>query len=448
MINIYKKWLTPFIMNRLATIRHLSVYCPQRSSYTFFSFLFLFYLIVLSPSNTLAGSGNAFSKYFVSSNPAGDNCSDLIVNISSTQQDILCNGASTGSIDITASDGIEPYTYMWAGTGVNPTAEDQSGLAAGVYSVTVTDNAGMTATLELTITEPTPVVVNSINANSPLCAGGNLNLTTTASGGTGTLAYAWSGPNGFSSAIQNPTIPNITTAGTGTYTVTVTDDNDCTAEETISVTVNALPTITVTPSAPTICNGSSVVLTASGASTYTWSPSTGLSETTGPTVTANPSSTTTYTVTGTDANGCMNTTTVTVTVNNVTAGVIAADQTICSGGDPVAFTQTTAATGSGTLTYEWQSNTTGCGGTWSSIPGATGTTYDIPAGLATTTYYRRVVTSTLNGVSCSISSNCLTVNINNVTAGSIAADQTICSGGDPAAFTEATAATGSVAAAI
>src|SRR5687767_1018595 len=321
--NIYKKWSTPFIMKRLVTVPHLPVYCPKGWSYPFSLLLFFVSLIFLLPAPASAGYSTDFSNWpCLSISNTVEACDALIVNISSTQQDILCNGESTGSIDITASDGIEPYTYSWSGSGVNPTAEDQSGLAAGIYSVTVTDNAGMTASITLTLTEPTPLVVNSINANTPICAGSTLNLASNASGGTGTLAYAWSGPNGFSSALQNPSIVNITPAGTGSYSLTVTDDNDCTAEVSINVTVNDLPVITVTPSAPTICNGSSVVLTASGASTYTWSPSAGLSQTTGSTVTANPSATTTYTVTGTDANGCINTTTVTVTVNAVSGGTI------------------------------------------------------------------------------------------------------------------------------
>jgi hypothetical protein len=133
----------------------------------------------------------------------------------------------------------------------------------------------------------------------------------------------------------------------------------------------------------------------------------------------------------------------TVTINNVTAGVVAADETICSGGDPVAFTVPTPATGSGTLTYQWQSSTTDCTTGFSNIPGADSATHNPPAGLTQTTYYRRIVTSTLNSVACTATSNCITVSVNNVTPGVVAGDQPICSGGDPAAFTVPTVATGS-----
>ncbi|HND86836.1 MAG TPA: SdrD B-like domain-containing protein, partial [Saprospiraceae bacterium] len=117
----------------------------------------------------------------------------------------------------------------------------------------------------------------------------------------------------------------------------------------------------------------------------------------------------------------------------------------CSGGNPAAFTVTTAATGSGVLTYQWQSGAgTDCNVvSFSNIAGATSATYDAPAGLTVTTLYRRITTSTLNGVACTATSNCVKVTINDVTPGTIAADQAICNGGDPAAFTVPTAATGS-----
>ena len=76
--------------------------------------------------------------------------------------------------------------------------------------------------------------------------------------------------------------------------------------------------VSISPVAPILCNGQSVSLTASGATTYAWSSYTGLSATTGATVSANPSTTTTYTVTGTISGGCTATKTVTVTVESAT----------------------------------------------------------------------------------------------------------------------------------
>ena len=101
-----------------------------------------------------------------------------------------------------------------------------------------------------------------------------------------------------------------------------------------------------------------------------------------------------------------------VTINNITAGTIAASQQICSGGDPAAFTVSIAATGSGSLTYQWQSSTgADCISGYSNIAGATGATYDPPSGLTVATRYRRVDTSTLNGVKCTAITNCVAVTI-------------------------------------
>ncbi len=96
------------------------------------------------------------------------------------------------------------------------------------------------------------------------------------------------------------------------------------------------PPISVSPSNALICNpgGSAVNLIAIGATTYSWSPSTGLSATTGSSVTANPPTTTTYTVTGTDEFGCPGTTTVTVRVGNKPVlSPVASPATVCSGGN-------------------------------------------------------------------------------------------------------------------
>ncbi|HRG39896.1 MAG TPA: SdrD B-like domain-containing protein, partial [Saprospiraceae bacterium] len=95
----------------------------------------------------------------------------------------------------------------------------------------------------------------------------------------------------------------------------------------------------------------------------------------------------------------------------VSGGTLNGDQTICSGGDPTAFTINSSASGNGTLTYQWQKNTSGCSSTFSNISGATSVTYDAPSGLTQTTYYRRVTTNSFNGSNCTSNSNCITVTV-------------------------------------
>lgn len=143
--------------------------------------------------------------------------------------------------------------------------------------------------------------------DTSVCANGCTQLVAIGKGGTPGYTYSWS-PSGTGSAIT--VCPG---GATKTYTVTLTDAAGKTATATGKVNVNAAPTVTV--NAAEICPGGSATLTATGATTYSWSPSAGLNTTTGNTVTASPAATTTYTVIGTNASGCKDTATSVVTVH-------------------------------------------------------------------------------------------------------------------------------------
>ncbi|MGJ8594232.1 MAG: PKD-like domain-containing protein, partial [Aquaticitalea sp.] len=125
---------------------------------------------------------------------------------------------------------------------------------------------------------------------------------------------------------------------------------------------------------------------------------------------------------------------VTVTPSTVTAGEITGYRTVCYGSDPTEFLVTVPATGT-SLSYQWQSATVSGAGPWTNISGATNDTYDVPPGITTTTYFQRVVTSTVDGSSCSVNSNVLPVFVNDVTASTIGGDQSICNTQDPAPLT-------------
>jgi gliding motility-associated-like protein len=195
---------------------------------------------------------------------------------------------------------------------------------------------------------------------------------------------------------------------------------------TVTITVNLLPVMSVSPSAPTIFPLGTVTLTASGADTYSWAPATGLSATTGAVVVASPSATTIYTVTGTAVGGCIDSVKVTVTVSAaLDGGAIAASQTICKNTAPAALTSTTAATGgSGTYTYQWQSSTDNI--TFTDIAGATSAGY-APGTLTQTTYYRRKVSDAVT----SALSNTVTITVSVVTKPTVTAAgaTTFCTGG-------------------
>jgi hypothetical protein len=159
-----------------------------------------------------------------------------------SKEDVSCNGDTDGVINITASGGTPGYTYLWSD---GPTSQDRSGLAPGTYTVTVTDNNGCTGTLSETINQPAALVL-SVTKTNPTCPpgadppalGGDGAIDLTVSGGTGPYTYDW---NDLTPPPAEP--QDRTDLAEGTYSVTVTDSNGCTAN--ISATLNAenpLPT--------------------------------------------------------------------------------------------------------------------------------------------------------------------------------------------------------------
>jgi hypothetical protein len=235
---------------------------------------------------------------------------------------------------------IPAFTYSWSPAATLSSSTIANPMANGItaptttYTVTVS-NGGCSATGSVIVTAGSALSATSnISPASSVCTGTTVTLNSIPAGGGAPYTYAWNGPAGFTSASQNPTFA-ATAATAGTYTIVVTDNCAATTTSTVTLTVNGLPTIAVSPTSAVYCNpGTAVALTASGTSTgYAWLPAAGLSATSGASVNASPAGNTTYTVTGTDGNGCMNTATASissspaVTVSSVTAS----PNTVCSG---------------------------------------------------------------------------------------------------------------------
>ncbi len=147
----------------------------------------------------------------------------LSVNV--VVNDVSCNGASDGSISLSAAGGTSPYTYVWSsGVIAGGTA---SNLAAGFYSVTVSDAVGSTLTSNATVNEPSQVFLSAFS-NPDTCNLGNGVADALAFGGVIPYVYLWN--TGFTVS----TYPGL---NAGQYTVTVTDANGCT--DSASVTVNS-----------------------------------------------------------------------------------------------------------------------------------------------------------------------------------------------------------------
>ncbi len=221
------------------------------------------------------------------------------------------------------------YTnYAWSGPNAytsaipNPIRTGVIAADAGTYTLHVTDAGGCTnvATINV-IVNPLPVVI--ANA-SPACLNQIVNLTATG----GFTSYSWSGPAGYTSATQNPSITNVSAVMAGSYIVTVTNANGCINANNVQVVVYPLPIVSIAaPSA--LCISANGTLTASGALDYTWNPATDLNTAFGSPVLLIPTTVTNhvYVVTGQDANGCVNTATTSITVNGLPTVTIAPDTT-------------------------------------------------------------------------------------------------------------------------
>ena len=352
----------------------------------------------LSSSNTqtVVASPSATTTYVVTvTNSNGCSASDNItVNVSSVSanagQDVtICAGSNT---TLTATGGT---TYSWSpSTGLSSTtgaSVTASPTQTTTYTVTATSN-GCTATDQVIVN------VNSVSANAgadaTVCPGSSTQLLAT--GGT---SYSWSPSAGLSStSISNPIATPTTTT---TYTVTVTNGS-CTATDAVVVNVNGV--VANAGIDQNVCLGSSSQLNATGGSTYSWSPSTGLSNVSIANPIATPSVTTTYTVTVSN-NGCSNTDQVTVTVNTSSANA-GNDVTICAG-------NSVQLGATGGVSYSW-SPSTGLSNASAANPIASPT--------QTITYLLTATSGacvTTDFVTVTVASN-LTVN-----AGT---DQTLCSG--------------------
>jgi predicted transcriptional regulator len=283
----------------------------------------------------------------------------------------------TESAVLTASGGIN---YIWD-TGATTSVITVSPTITTTYTVTVTDVNGCTDEDSVTITV-NPLPIANAGADQTICDLDNATLTAT--GGT---SYLWNIGSTTASITVNPST-------TTTYSVTVSDSNGCSAEDSVTVNVNPIPNADAGAD-DTICNGDNAVLTASGGISYVWDNGAVTDV-----ITVSPTATTTYTVTVTDVNGCTDNDSVTVNVNPLPIADAGIDQTIC-------IVSSTILNASGGVGYVWDTGETTASITVSPV--------------ATTTYF--VTVTDANGCT---DDDSVTVTVNLLPIADAGADQTIC----------------------
>lgn len=284
-------------------------------------------------------------------------------------QNVSCPGGSDGAITVSATGGNGSYVYAWApGSGAGPS---RTNLTAGNYFVTVRDARNCTATLQHTLTQPQPlqIVSLSLNQRNPSCNGGSDgSIDVTVMGGTPGYTYEWRRGATIISFVED-----LTNVAAGSYTLTVRDSRNCSAQQVYALTQPTALTAAVSEVVNPLCfgqnTGSALVTPSGGTSPYTYRWSNGW---TGSRLTFALAGN--YTVTVTDARNCTFVTSATINQPNpVSVNVLSVTPVVCRGASSGAFI-IEAVGGTPSYTYRWSN-----GANTSAVNGLAATTYSVTA---------------------------------------------------------------------
>ena len=278
----------------------------------------------------------------------------ISISYSSTNKN--CNGGiDDGTIDITVVGGTSGYSYVWSN---GATTQDLTGIAAGPYTVTVTDANLCTEVLSVTITEPN--VLGQVGAITNVNCNGDADgvIAVDVFGGVLPYSYSWTGPAGYTSSLED-----ITNLSGGNYTLTITDGNGCVITQIYSVTEpTAAVSLSVT-SVNVLCKNDStgsIDLTVAGGTpgySFQWFTSTGVVL---PFMTEDLSNipAETYTVITTDANGC--TAQISQVINEPVASLASSEVLthINCFGDATGVIDPVISGGTAPYTYTWSNGAT------------------------------------------------------------------------------------------
>jgi gliding motility-associated-like protein len=308
--------------------------------------------------NIGCGSPNNTNTFLIDMNACPFPCTGVVnatMNVTSnfSGSPISCNGASDGQITVSVNGGTPPLTYDWSHDNML-TTNTAANLTAGSYTVTVTDNNGCADTQTVVLTQPNILALTL--GSTPILCNGDMSssvFVTSLTGGTAPYTYSWS------SGTVVPTNDTIINVGAGTYTLTITDANNCTINESVTLTDPAALTSSMTDISNTDCsssaNGSATVVPSGGTVTfndynYAWSHDGSLNDS----VATGLTDGITYYVTVTDDNGC---TTVDSVILSATKTIVTAMDSLdvdCNGASTgMAWVNVTTMGGTANLPYSY-----------------------------------------------------------------------------------------------
>ena len=357
-----------------------------------------------------------------------------------SQTNVNCYNDTTGAIDLTISGGTSPYTYTWKkdGNAIAAITQDLSGIGAGTYEVTVTDDKGCKATKSIVIEQPSAglsiAVTSQTNVNCYNDTTGAIDLTI--SGGTSPYTYTWKKDGNAIAAITQ----DLSGIGAGTYEVTVTDDKGCKATKSIVIDQpNAGLNIAVTSQTNVNCYNDTtgvIDLTISGGTspyTYTWKKD-------GNAIAAITQDLSgigagTYEVTVTDDKGCKATKSIVIEQPNAGLNIAVASQTnINCYNDTTGAIDLTISGGTSPYTYTWKKDGNAIAAITQDLSGIGAGTYEVTVtddkGCKATKSI--VIEQPSAGLSIAVTSQ-TNVNCYNDTTGAI--DLTISGGTSPYTYT-------------
>lgn len=263
----------------------------------------------------------------------------------SSQTNVSCFGGSNGVATTSVSGGVAPYIYLWNHGAATAIATN---LLSGIYTVTVTDQAGCIASASVNIAQPSALTVNILPTN-PKCFGASNGFgVASALGGTPGYIYTWS--DGGSLATSNQLSAN-------NYGLIVTDANGCVVSSSMTLTNPPVMSASITSTNVTCfnsCNGTAVASSTNGvgAVTYYW---TGGSSPISSQI-LNNACAGSYTLLATDQNSCSASAQITITQPTaVTANISLTGSVTCNGGNN-GFAEVVPSGGTGAYTYSWSPN--------------------------------------------------------------------------------------------